>query len=52
MTAVGLEPTPLQTDALSQHLRPLGQTVLGGLGSGEGLDLPNSAKSHRVGDEE
>jgi len=28
-TAVGLEPTPLRTDALSQHLRPLGQTVLG-----------------------
>ena len=28
MTAVGLEPTPLRTGALSQRLRPLGQTVL------------------------
>ena len=28
MTAVGFEPTPLRTGALSQHLRPLGQTVL------------------------
>ena len=29
MTAVGFEPTPLRTGALSQRLRPLGQTVLG-----------------------
>jgi hypothetical protein len=29
MTTVGLEPTPFRTDALSQHPRPLGQTVLG-----------------------
>ena len=28
LTAVGFEPTPLRTDALSQRLRPLGQTVL------------------------
>ena len=28
MTAVELEPTPLRTGALSQRLRPLGQTVL------------------------
>ena len=28
MTAVGFEPTPLRTGALSQRLRPLGQTVL------------------------
>ena len=28
MTAVGCEPTPLRTGALSQRLRPLGQTVL------------------------
>ena len=28
MTAVGFEPTPLRTAALSQRLRPLGQTVL------------------------
>ena len=27
MTAVGFEPTPLRTGALSQRLRPLGQTV-------------------------
>ena len=27
MTAVGFEPTPFRTGALSQHLRPLGQTV-------------------------
>ena len=29
MTAVGFEPMPLRTGALSQRLRPLGQTVLG-----------------------
>ena len=29
MTAVGFEPTPFRTGALSQRLRPLGQTVLG-----------------------
>jgi len=28
MTAVGFEPTPLRTGALSQGRRPLGQTVL------------------------
>ena len=28
VTAVGFEPTPLRTGALSQRLRPLGQTVL------------------------
>ena len=28
VTAVGLEPTPFRTGALSQRLRPLGQTVL------------------------
>ena len=28
MTAVGFEPTPFRTGALSQRLRPLGQTVL------------------------
>ena len=28
MTTVGFEPTPLRTGALSQRLRPLGQTVL------------------------
>ena len=28
MTAVGFEPTPLRTGALSQRLRPPGQTVL------------------------
>ena len=28
MIAVGFEPTPLRTGALSQRLRPLGQTVL------------------------
>ena len=28
MTAVGFEPTPLRTGALSQRLRQLGQTVL------------------------
>ena len=28
LTAVGFEPTPLRTGALSQRLRPLGQTVL------------------------
>ena len=28
MTAVGFEPTPLRTGALSQRLRPLGQTAL------------------------
>jgi hypothetical protein len=28
MTAVGFEPTPLRTGALSQRLRPLGQTVM------------------------
>ena len=28
VTAVGFEPTPLRTDALSQRLRPLGQTVI------------------------
>ena len=27
VTAVGFEPTPLRTGALSQRLRPLGQTV-------------------------
>ena len=31
MTAVGFEPTPLRTGALSQRLRPLGQTVLDGV---------------------
>ena len=30
VTAVGFEPTPLRTGALSQRLRPLGQTVLQG----------------------
>ena len=29
MTPVGLEPTPFRTGALSQRLRPLGQSVLG-----------------------
>ena len=29
MTAVGFEPTPFRTGALSQRLRPLGQTVSG-----------------------
>ena len=28
VTAVGFEPTPLRTGALSQRLRPLGQTVI------------------------
>ena len=28
VTAVGFEPTPLRTGALSQRLRPLGQTVV------------------------
>ena len=28
VTAVGFEPTPLRTGALSQRLRPLGQTVM------------------------
>ena len=28
MTPVGFEPTPLRTGALSQRLRPLGQSVL------------------------
>ena len=28
LTAVGFEPTPFRTGALSQRLRPLGQTVL------------------------
>ena len=28
LTAVGFEPTPLRTGALSQRLRPLGQTVI------------------------
>ena len=28
VTAVGLDPTPFRTGALSQHLRPLGQNVL------------------------
>ncbi len=28
VTAVGFEPTPFRTGALSQRLRPLGQTVL------------------------
>ena len=28
LTAVGFEPTPLRTGALSQRLRPLGQPVL------------------------
>ena len=31
MTAVGFEPTPLRTGALSQRLRPLGQSVLAAL---------------------
>ena len=30
VTAVGFEPTPFRTGALSQRLRPLGQTVLFG----------------------
>ena len=30
LTAVGFEPTPFRTGALSQRLRPLGQTVLRG----------------------
>ena len=29
VTAVGFEPTPFRTGALSQRLRPLGQTVSG-----------------------
>ena len=29
VTAVGFEPTPLRTGALSQRRRPLGQTVTG-----------------------
>ena len=28
MSAVGFEPTPLRTGALSQRLRPLGETVV------------------------
>ena len=28
LTAVGFEPTPFRTGALSQRLRPLGQTVM------------------------
>ena len=31
MTAVGFEPTPFRNGALSNRLRPLGQTVLEGL---------------------
>ena len=29
LTPVGFEPTPLRTGALSQRLRPLGQSVMG-----------------------
>jgi hypothetical protein len=35
VTAVGFEPTPLRTGALSQRLRPLGQTVLPVVGDRE-----------------
>ena len=40
MTAVGFEPTPLRTGALSQRLRPLGQTVLP---PQEGLRQPHAS---------
>ena len=33
VTAVGFEPTPLRTGALSQRLRPLGQTVIWEMGN-------------------
>ena len=40
MTAVGFEPTPLRTGALSQRLRPLGQTVAALAGAGNSI-LPD-----------
>ena len=42
MTAVGFEPTPLRTGALSQRLRPLGQTVLRDAGANEVPPLPTT----------
>ena len=41
VTAVGFEPTPLRTGALSQRLRPLGQTVVMAL-----QDVPLGFASH------
>jgi hypothetical protein len=38
MTAVGFEPTPLRTGALSQRLRLLGQTVLSKAFKGRTVD--------------
>ena len=40
MIAVGFEPTPFRTGALSQRLRPLGQTVLCGNAPGFQLAFP------------
>ena len=45
MTAVGFEPTLLRTGALSQRLRPLGQTVLGGKGKSELKNAMNNLQS-------
>ena len=39
LTAVGFEPTPLRTGALSQRLRPLGQTVMLTKHPSKGLNL-------------
>ena len=43
MTAVGFEPTPLRTGALSQRLRPLGQTVLAQAAWGSNSRAPKDA---------
>ena len=42
MTAAGIEPTPLRTGALSQRLRPLGQTVLRDAGANKVPPLPTT----------
>ena len=39
LTAVGIEPTPLRTGALSQRRRPLGQTVMLGRHLSQGINF-------------
>ena len=49
VTAVGFEPTPLRTGALSQRLRPLGQTVMLTKHPSKGINLETEMTSRRAG---
>jgi hypothetical protein len=49
LTAVGFEPTPLRTGALSQRLRPLGQTVMLGRHLSQNINLETGMTSRIAG---